>query len=273
MHACRIHRPEPARSDDPTLRPAQVSQSAELLAGVMSVAAVASFPVEPRRHGRVPPNSISREKLSLPSGSLDLEVFDRELARGRAARSANDLPGAAQALHAALQLWRGPALDGLCSPLLDAERDRLAERRISVIEDRMDIDLAVDDDQDLVAELRRLISAHPLRERLRGLLMRALYRSGRQAEALAAFRDAHRYLLTELGVEPSAELRALHQRMLNRDPDLAPQAVTARPPAATPDPAHRPPIPAQLPHGMSDFTGREPNWNGSTRWWRESARW
>src|SRR5262249_20434444 len=149
-------------------------------------------------------------RFSLPPGSLDLEVFDREVARARAARVAGELPEAARAVHAALQLWRGPAFDGLNSPLLDAERSRLDGWRISVLEERIEIDLAMGNDHDLVSELQRLVAEHPLRERLRGLLMIALYRSGRQAEALAAFRQASRYLLEELGVDPSAELQELH---------------------------------------------------------------
>ncbi|HEU4422907.1 MAG TPA: BTAD domain-containing putative transcriptional regulator [Pilimelia sp.] len=206
-------------------------------------------------------------QLSIPADRLDLDVFDREVSRARAARAAGDLPGAAQALHAALGLWRGPAFDGLTSPLLDAERDRLAERRISALEERIEIDLAVGNDQDLVAELRQLVADHPLRERLRGLLMLALYRSGRQGDALAAFREAHRYLLDELGVEPTAQLQELHRRILANDPSLAAPAVAHSPPAggistgggptvAAPT-EHRLPTPAQLPHGMPDFTGRD----------------
>lgn len=218
--------------------------------------------LEPVRSARAPSQMLTWTDagylFSVPAGCLDLDVFDRELARSRAARSAGDLPGAAQALHAALALWRGPAFDGLTSPLLDAERERLAERRIGAIEDRIDIDLALGNDEDLVAELRQLISDHPLRERLRGLLMRALYRSGRQAEALAAFRETQHHLITELGVEPMTELQELHQRMLRGDAALAgPQRVER--PAAGPPAVALPasPSPAQLPHGMPDFAGRD----------------
>ena len=185
--------------------------------------------LEPVRSARAPSQVLSWTDagylFSVPPGCLDLEVFDRELNRARAARGARNLPAAAQALHAALELWRGPAFDGLSSPLLDAERDRLAERRLGAAEDRIEIDLALGNENDLVSDLRRLVADHPLRERLRGLLMRALYRSGRQAEALAAFRDAQRYLMTELGVEPIAELQDLHQRMLRGDAGLAPPPV------------------------------------------------
>src|SRR5439155_9556555 len=196
--------------------------------------------------------------LSVPAGCLDLEVFGREVGRARGARAAGDLRVAAQALHAALRLWRGPAFDGLASPLLDAERDRLAERRIDVVAERIEIDLAVGDDQDLVGELRQLVADHPLRERLRGLLMLALYRSGRRGEALATFRDAHKYLVDELGVEPTAELQQLHQRILAMDPSLAAPVAADRIPTGglETETEHRPPTPAQLPHGMPDFIGR-----------------
>jgi DNA-binding SARP family transcriptional activator/Flp pilus assembly protein TadD len=217
--------------------------------------------LEPVRSARAPSQVLSWTDsgylLSLPADSLDLEVFDREVGRVRAARAVGDLPEAARALHAALQLWRGPAFDGLSSPFLDAERDRLAERRIGVLEERIEVDLAVGHDTDLVAELRQLVAQHPLRERLRGLLMLALYRSGRQAEALAAFREAQRYLAEELGVEPTTQLQQLHKRILATDPTLA--VPVAEPAVATddPEPEHRPPMPAQLPRGMPDFTGRE----------------
>ncbi|MET8154237.1 AfsR/SARP family transcriptional regulator [Actinoplanes sp. NPDC049668] len=197
-------------------------------------------------------------RLTLPDGGLDLADFDRELARAGAARATGDLPTASRALHTALRLWRGPLLDGLAGPLLDAERDRLAERRIGAIEDRIEIDLALGENRDLVAELRRLVAEHPLRERLRGLLMQALHRSGQRADALAAYRETHDYLYAELGVGPGAELQQLHRRLLDGDPELNAPAPAA--PAATAQrtvPAHRPPTPAQLPHGMADFTGRQ----------------
>ncbi len=217
--------------------------------------------LEPVRSARAPSQVLtwtdSGYLLSIPAGCLDLEVFDREVGRARAARAAGDLAGAGQALHAALRLWRGPAFDGLASPLLDAERDRLAERRVGVLEERIEIDLALGDDHDLVAELRQLVAEHPLRERLRGLLMLALYRAGRQAEALAAFRDAQKYLIDELGVEPTAQLQQLHQRILATDPTLAGPPAADHISAGGLEAEHPPPRPAQLPHGMPDFTGRE----------------
>jgi DNA-binding SARP family transcriptional activator len=197
--------------------------------------------------------------LSVPPDHLDLERFDRGLTGARAARAAGDLATASERLHAALALWRGPVLDGLSSPLLDAERDRLAERHILALEERIDIDLALGNDQDLVAELRRLVAAHPLRERLRGLLMRALYRDGRQGEALAAFREARDHLLAELGIDPDPELQMLHQRILNGEAELSRRAPAAHPPAPPAPATREAPAasgPAQLPHALAHFTGR-----------------
>jgi DNA-binding SARP family transcriptional activator len=97
---------------------------------------------------------------------------------------------AAEAPHSALRLWRGRVCDGLSSPFLDAQAERLGESRISMLEERIELDLAVGVHTDLIAELRDLLTEHPLRERLHGLLMMALYRAGRRADALAAFRDA-----------------------------------------------------------------------------------
>jgi tetratricopeptide (TPR) repeat protein len=195
--------------------------------------------------------------LTLPSGAVDLDEFERELARARAERAAGQLREAADALHSALRLWRGPVCDGLSSPFIDAQADRLAESRVTVLEERIELDLAIGHHADLITELRVLVAEHPLRERLRGLLMLALYRAGRQAEALAAFRDARRYLQGELGVEPSAPLQDLHQQVLTADPALA--AVVPAEAGRDAGTKTRPPIavPAQLPHHIPDFTGRD----------------
>jgi len=216
--------------------------------------------LEPDRAGHAPSGLLvwtdAGYLLTLPSGALDLHVFEADLRRARAAQAAGNRREAAAALHSALGLWRGPVCDGLSSPFLDAQRDRLAESRINVIEERIEIDLALGDHPDVIPELRDLIAEHPLRERLRGLLMLALYRAGRQADALTAFRDARRQLRDELGVDPSAALQKLHQQILSADPELAasPARVTAEP-SATISP--RRPAPAQLPHHIPDFTGRE----------------
>ena len=217
--------------------------------------------LEPNRLGHVPSSVLAWTDagylLTLPPGSLDLDIYERELDRARAARTAGHLGEATEALRAALRLWRGPVCDGLYSPFLDAQRDRLAESRISVVEERIELELAIDDHADPIAELRDLIAEHPLRERLRGLLMLALYRAGRRADALAAFRDARRHLRDELGVEPGAPLQRLHQQILAADPKLSATSAVEATTGVDATTSPQRPLPAQLPHRIPDFTGRE----------------
>ena len=216
--------------------------------------------LEPNRPGHAPSDvlvwSNAGYLLTLPADAVDLDIFETELGRARAARAAGNPPAAAEALHAALKLWRGPLCDGLSSPFLDAQRDRLAKSRISAMEDRVELDLAIGDRTDVIAELRDLVAGHPLRERLHGLLMLALYRAGRQADALAVFRDVRHVLSEELGIEPAAPLQQLHQQILAGDLESAAPAsakVVSDPSAKT----HLlRPVPAQLPHRVLDFTGR-----------------
>jgi DNA-binding SARP family transcriptional activator len=193
-------------------------------------------------------------RLAVPAGALDLHEVDDLIDRARSGRAAGDLPIAAEALQTAVALWRGPAFEGLSSPLLDAERDRLAERRITVLEERLDVELALGRSADLIAELRQLVEENPLRERLREQLMVALYRCGRQAEALEVFREARRYLGDELGVDPGPALRALQQQILAADPKLDGPRLPGPP---VPTPPVLTPVPAQLPRSLPDFVGRE----------------
>jgi DNA-binding SARP family transcriptional activator len=140
-------------------------------------------------------------------------------------------------LGEALALWRGPALADVASePALVTEVARLEELRLSALEQRIDTDLELGGDPDLVAELETLVARYPLRERLRGQLILALYRAGRQAEALEAYRETRRVLVEELGIEPGPELRELEQAILRQDPAL----VVAPPPATVPpdEPPH-----------------------------------
>ena len=116
-------------------------------------------------------------------------------------------------------LWRGPALADLAfEPFAQAEAARLDELRVAALEDRIAAELALGRHAAVASELEPLIAEHPLRERLRRLQMLALYRCGRQAEALEAYRAARRTLVEEVGVEPGAELRDLHEAMLRQDP-------------------------------------------------------
>ncbi|TXK43374.1 BTAD domain-containing putative transcriptional regulator [Nonomuraea sp. C10] len=208
--------------------------------------------LEPGRSPRTPSRVLAWTdagySVLVPPGGLDLQVFESEVARARAARAEGDLQRASDVLHAALKLWRGPLCEGLVGPALTAERERLGERRVDVLEDRIDLDLALGRTLEVVNELRLLVAQHPLRERLRVLLMLALYRSGRQAEALAAFHEARRHLLDELGVEPGPQLRRVHEQILAADPQLTTAPAVRR---------GRLPSPAQLPYGLPDFTGRE----------------
>jgi DNA-binding SARP family transcriptional activator len=216
--------------------------------------------LEPERPGHAPSGLLAWTdtgyQLTLPKRALDLDMFEGELTRARAARAAGQLREAAEALHSALGLWRGPVCDGLSSPFLDAQADRLDESRIGVLEDRIELDLAIGVHADLIAELRDLVAEHPLRERLHALLMLALYRAGRQADALTVFRDARRHLDDELGVEPGAALQQLHQQILSADPALAAPA-TGDATDESETVTLRRTVPAQLPHGIPDFTDRE----------------
>jgi DNA-binding SARP family transcriptional activator/tetratricopeptide (TPR) repeat protein len=216
--------------------------------------------LEPDRPGRTPSDLLTWTDagylLTLSPGALDLDLFVRGLTHARTAQAAGQLQEAAAALHSALELWRGPVCDGLASPFLDAQADRLAESRVSALEERIELDLMIGGHLDLIAELRDLVAEHPLRERLRGLLMLALYRGGRQADALTAFRDARRQLRDELGVEPSAPLQQLHQQILAADPALAPSVPAQAGTDLGAKPSRRRVVPAQLPHHIPDFTGR-----------------
>jgi DNA-binding SARP family transcriptional activator len=197
--------------------------------------------------------------LSVPAGSLDLQLFEREVQRARAARSGGDVRSASSSFQAALRIWRGALCDGLHSPVLDAERDRLEELRIGVLEDRVEVDLILGRDADLVPELRRTVRENPLRERLRAALMLALHRAGRTGEALSAYRETREHLRDELGLDPSPELKRLHERILTGDPDLLTIAANAVPPLAPVSIVASPAgVPAQLPHRVPDFTGRRP---------------
>jgi tetratricopeptide (TPR) repeat protein len=159
-------------------------------------------------------------------------------------------------LGAALGLWRGQALEDVEVAALAEQRDRLVQRRLAVVEDRVQADLDAGRHVELVVELEGLVAAQPLRERLCGLLMVALYRSGRQAEALAAFRALRRRLVEQQGVEPSPPLQELHRRILAADPALeSPAAAASGVQAAAPAPM---PVPRQLPPDVAGFTGRTP---------------
>jgi predicted ATPase/class 3 adenylate cyclase len=159
--------------------------------------------------------------LALPPDALDRDRFEHLLAEGRSARAAGD-PAAGETLREALSLWHGPPLaDFRYEPFAQAEIGRLEELRLAALEERIDVDLDLGRHAELVGELEGLVSLHPLRERLRGQLMLALYRSGRQAEALDAYQETRRALVDELGIDPSPPLRELEAAILRQDAALA----------------------------------------------------
>ncbi|MFC8097160.1 BTAD domain-containing putative transcriptional regulator [Streptomyces sp. NPDC057363] len=182
--------------------------------------------------------------------ALDLTAAQDLSAEAEKARGAGDLCHARDVLRRALALWDGEVLAGVPGPYAEAQRVRLEEWRLQLLETCLDMDLEQGCHAEAVSELTALTAAHPLRERLRELLMLALYRSGRQAEALAVYADTRRLLADELGVDPRPGLQELQQRILQADPGLA------EPPAPAAQTAVAPVRPAQLPATVPDFTGR-----------------
>lgn len=173
--------------------------------------------------------------LNLEPGQLDLDRFNRLRAEGREALARGDSDVAAEKLADALALWRGPPLaDFVYEDFAQAEIARLEDLRLSALEDRIEADLSRGRHADLVPELERLVAQHPLRERLRGQLMLALYRSGRQADALVEYQKARRMLVEQVGIEPGPALQQLEKAILIQDPtiDAAPRGARPRAPVA-----------------------------------------
>jgi DNA-binding SARP family transcriptional activator/tetratricopeptide (TPR) repeat protein len=199
--------------------------------------------------------------IRVEAEELDLTRFERLAADARAAIRAGAWETAAADAAAALALWSGDALSGVPSEVLAArEVPRLTELRLQVIETRIGAEIRLGRPSDVIAELRRLIVVHPLREHLRALLMLALHESGRQADAQAAYQHARRMLIEELGAEPGAELRDLHQRILAGRRDTKP-TTTVGPDRersqSRPADAGNGPMPRQLPAANPHFVGRD----------------
>lgn len=194
--------------------------------------------------------------IRIARDQLDYLMFDDLLSQGRAAAADGRLEEAIEHLDRAVGLWRGPALADVPGRAAEIIAHRLEERRIMAVEDRIEVRLTLGGHRELVDELVSLTTEHPLRERLWGFLMLALYRSGRQAEALSAYRAARKSLVDELGIEPGEQLRHLEHAILAHDTTLvfADTAETPEPttPAAPPDR----PVPQQLPADLPDFVGR-----------------
>jgi DNA-binding SARP family transcriptional activator len=159
--------------------------------------------------------------LLVAPGELDADRFEGLVDTARRSLAAGDAAPAAQQLREALALWRGPALADLAyEAFAQPEIARLEELRLVALEERVDADLALGRHDELTAELEAEIARHPLRERLRAQQMLALYRAGRQAEALEAFQEARGLLVEELGIEPGPALRQRHEAILRQDPAL-----------------------------------------------------
>jgi DNA-binding SARP family transcriptional activator len=223
--------------------------------------------------------------LRIGSNDLDRDLFERLFVQGRKAAAAERYRDATELLRAASAQWRGPALGGVESEILSGEAARLDEMRLTAIEERIHADLALRRLDEAAAELTELVRRHPFRERMHGQLMVALSGMGRQSEALTVYRRLRSALVDEMGIEPGAALKAIHQSILrcesgpavepaaattvNRAPPpalaagLAPVALVEKPiadamPTAGPSLAADPSLarPHQLPPVPADFTGR-----------------
>jgi DNA-binding SARP family transcriptional activator/tetratricopeptide (TPR) repeat protein len=237
--------------------------------------------IEPNRSlrgpGRVLVSSGAGYVLHLVPGQPDAVAFEQDLGRARQTRKAGDAVGAVSALNSALSLWRGIAFAGVPGPFAETERIRLGELRSAAAEERADVLLALGRHEEVVPDLTAMVADHPLRERMRGLLMVALYRCGRHAEALRVFAEGRRLLAEELGIDPGGDLSRIHQQVLTMDPalsipnGLAIRGASGSPPSdedadsgPAPDGGQRRPrpegrataVPAQLPLDAPGFSGR-----------------
>jgi DNA-binding SARP family transcriptional activator len=187
--------------------------------------------------------------IQVDGGSLDSQLFAEHVAAARAARDACHLDEAVACYREALRLWRGAALDGIYSLLVRMAAGRLDEQRITIIEERIHLELELGRHHELVGELTELVGQFPLREQLRGQLILTLHRCGRSAEALEVYRQARRMMIDELGIEPGERLQRLQHAVLTCDPalDLPAGPVTIQPVKQ---------VPNLLPADIADFTGR-----------------
>jgi predicted ATPase/DNA-binding SARP family transcriptional activator len=187
--------------------------------------------------------------LVVEADAIDAIRFERLAAGARAKRSAGDVDAAAADLDEALALWRGSPLEFAYESFAGAAINRLEELKVSALEERIDIDLVRGRHAEWIGELEALVGEYPLRERLWSQLMLALYRSGRQAEALEAYREARSRLVEELGIEPSPELKELEKRILEQDAELSVSTEFESSRAAKP--------PLKLPATVTSFIGRQ----------------
>ena len=195
--------------------------------------------------------------IQVAPGAVDVGRFEAAVQAGGDAAAAGDWARSAGLLRGGLSLWRGEPLAGVGSELLASrEAPRLAELRHQALEARIDADLQLGRHRAVIAELRQLAAAEPLRERVHSLLMTALQRDGQQAAALSAYQAARRFLVEELGAEPGAELQDLHQQVLAGQLPAVPGTVAPDRPSPVEAPAE--PVRFSLPPDLASFTGREP---------------
>ena len=217
--------------------------------------------------------------LQADRSQVDAFEFERRVAAARSARDRGDLPAAGAAFESALALFRGPPLNDVVDLDFAArEAERLEQLALDASEDRFDVALALGRHATVVADVEALARAHPLRERLIGQLMVSLYRCGRQADALAAYRVTRGQLLDQLGIDPGHELQALERAILDQavalDPPGAGVPGASRPaPAGSAPPAdRREPVPLPLTtSGLLPFVGRETELAELGALWREAA--
>ncbi|MFU8854283.1 BTAD domain-containing putative transcriptional regulator [Micromonospora sp. SL1-18] len=197
----------------------------------------------------LPPEAIVTDpvgySIRVAPADLDAEVFARAVEAGRAAVAAGQPAEARRHYRAALALWRGPALSGIANRRVRRRAQALDEQRLAALEECVDVELRLHQAGDLIDELTESVERNPLRERLRGQLMLALAAVGRQADALAVYREGRRIYAEELGIEPGTALQELHQRVLAGDLALGGSESSAGMPVRS------------LPRAISDFTGRQ----------------
>jgi DNA-binding SARP family transcriptional activator len=198
-------------------------------------------------------------QLEVPADQLDTEQFSELVRTARTHAEAGRTAEAVATLRTALGLWRGEALADLHSELVRRGADQLGHARLAAVMERIQLDLTLGRHEATIGELTALVEEHPLRERLYEFLMLALYRSGRQAEALEVGRRARQTLIDELGIEPGKSLQRLETSILNRTPELdlvsnSPDSVPVIAPPANETPLV---MPRRLPASIADFTGRE----------------
>ena len=195
-------------------------------------------------------------RLSVPHELVDVHGFTESVSEAAHAAKSAELPAAIAQLRSALAVWRGPALEGLTGAEIESAATALDEQRSAALEELMALRLRVGEASAVIGELQSLVTEHPLRERLRISLMRALHVSGRQADALAVYEQCRRLLTDELGLDPGPELRQAHADVLNGKLF----ATSGGAAVSTPDPVRPGPVTSLssglLPRGTSDFSGR-----------------